>query len=119
MRNTVSNGVAAAHANPVSDGLVQHLRTALDRCRAKHAAVAAAIGISAPMLAQVLSGLKPLRAVYVDRLPADVRLELARVFAEANGLTVAPRLTEAEALDLTLRGVLALQHARIHQPSPR
>ena len=128
MRTTVSKDLGAAQAKAVSGDaqqslMVRCLRQALDNLKArqgatsKHAAVAAAIGISAPMFSEVLSEIKPLRAVYVDRLPEDVRQEFALVFAEACGLVVAPRLSEAEALAFTLRGVLALQHARNHQPS--
>lgn len=123
MRTTVNQSTASCLANSGDSTipmLARALRQAIKQARWideqgvlrewKDEAVAAAIGIDKSTLSKVLAGTKPLRAIYIDKLPVEVRRELSRVMAAADGLSVCAPATASESIVLLQRVLGQLQH---------
>ncbi len=118
MARTLRAPVAAGQGNPVApapdtqDNAVAptayHLRAAIDAAGWKHTAIAAAIAVDPPYLARMLSGEKPIADRHLKALPPDVRRELRRIEAEAEGYIVAAPISDAQAFQFLALAVLQL-----------
>ena len=111
MRQTLRETGDAQQGDSMTSAFGERLRAAIDVTGHKHSYIAALCGVPPQTVSQWLSGEKRMQLRHMELLPREVRVQLARLEAEALGWVVLEPQTVDAFTRRTSADLLALMRA--------